>query len=151
MNTQYRTIETEIITDEDWCSHCENAVGAWIVVFEKDSEGEYEKVRRCPHCREKCFQDGISQFLFWPATILGFAAIGLWILPFWLAGIELDIEWVFVPILVGGMIQSMVLYAVAAKIWKNQLYRKREKRHERRGLKVVTDESNDKIDEVAEA
>ena len=58
------TGETEVIRGETWCTSCRQPVDRWNVSFETTIHTDvgYEKILRCPHCNEMCFDDGNFSF-----------------------------------------------------------------------------------------
>ncbi len=61
---KYQTGETEVIKGETWCTCCKQPVDRWRVSFEKSihTDDGYEKIRRCPHCNEMCFDEANFSF-----------------------------------------------------------------------------------------
>ena len=59
MNEQYETNTTEVVERESWCSHCKQDVKEWVITFESSihTDSGYDKVRRCPHCKNMCLED----------------------------------------------------------------------------------------------
>ena len=138
MEDQYRTDTTEKIKDEDWCANCERWVDRWVVFFEPDSEGGYGKIRRCPHCKAKCYGDssfslGCCCFIvgFFTAPILAAALLSLLnsdIDPFSegdsVGGVMLAI----------GVISGLVLACIGDRFEKQRWYRNRKAALQKRSL-----------------
>lgn len=130
MEDQYRTEMTEKIKDEDWCANCERWVDRWVVFFEPGDEGGYDRIRRCPHCKAKCYRDSDSAlgcFCF----VVGFFGVPVlcsvvlsYLNPELKTLSERDLFWVVTMAL--GFLSGIFLSSIADRFEKKRRYRNRK-------------------------
>ncbi|MCR9292152.1 MAG: hypothetical protein NXI32_05500 [bacterium] len=129
MNECHRTESTERIKGEDWCVACKKPVGEWSVYFEESihTDSGYDKVRRCPHCNEKCFEDGnfsLGCFFFF-VGLFGLPPLWLGLLNQFGLAPELDFDHAGTALgfLAFAILNGAALSTLVAKTYKWCLYR----------------------------
>ena len=130
MNEQHETNTTEVVEGEDWCSHCKQDVKEWVVTFESSihTDGGYDKVRRCPHCKEMCLEDGsfsLGCFFFFLGLFGTFLYLPL--LKHW--GFELNLQeetGAFeVIFMIFAVVHGYLLFAVSTALFRTCKFRHR--------------------------
>lgn len=129
MESQNKAAKTEKIKNEDWCASCEKWVDQWNVFFEANSEWGYDKIRRCPHCHEKCYGDsdtGLECFCFF-VGLFGVPMLCMGLLTYFNLELELPVEgeakdWLW--LLLGGA-SGIALSFIASHLQKRWWYRNR--------------------------
>jgi hypothetical protein len=130
MREEYRAQSTERINNEDWCAACKQPVDEWNVFFEESIEADsgYDKVRRCPHCNAKSFEDGSFGVgcLFFLIGIYGLPI--LWIMLLRHFGVELDLkdDGTSFAFFVSYVLAAILFSFAVCWLWKRWLYRQRQ-------------------------
>ncbi|MGZ0170301.1 MAG: hypothetical protein ACKVHE_12155 [Planctomycetales bacterium] len=134
MTEEYRTQSTERIKNEDWCAACKQPVEEWNVFFEDSihSDSGYDKVRRCPQCNAKSFEDGsfnVGCLIFF-IVLYGLPILCFGLLRHFNVDLNVDLDFGddgtgFVFFVSDFLAACLVSYAVFW-LWKRWLYRQRQ-------------------------
>lgn len=125
----HSTQSTEKISGEDWCTKCKQSVDEWCVFFEESihADSGYDKVRRCPHCNAKCFEDdcfAFGYFVFF-VGLFGLPILGTAVLARCGIRLELEDSGAGMGFLIGSILAAAILNAAVCRVWKWWLYRQR--------------------------
>ena len=130
MNEQYETNTTEVVEGEDWCSHCKQDVSEWVVTFESSihADSGYDKVRRCPHCKNMCLEDSsfsLGCFFFF----VGLFGTCLYVPPLEYLGFDLNLQGetgaFSVIFFVFAVVHGYLLSAVSTALFRTYKFRHR--------------------------
>ena len=129
MREEYRAQSTERINDEDWCAACKQPVEEWDVFFEHstDADSGYDKVRRCPHCNAKSFEDGSSNVacLLFLIGMFGLPVQGFWLLRYFNVELNFEKDGTGVLLLALNCFAALLFSSAVCNLWKRRLYRER--------------------------
>lgn len=130
MREEYRTQSTERINDEDWCPACKQPVEEWIVFFEDSihTDSGYDKVRRCPQCNAKSFEDGsfdVGCLLFFTG-LFGLPILWLRLLRHFNVDLDFEDDGTEFVFFVSNFLAACLFSSAVCWLWKWWLYRQRQ-------------------------
>lgn len=130
MEEPHKSQSTETIRNEDWCGKCKQSVDEWNVFFGESihADSGYDKVRRCPHCNAKCFEDDSFEIgcLFFFVGLFGIPLLGLAILGKYGIHFDLEDEGTSIGFFVCSLLAAILLETAVCWVWNRSLYRQKQ-------------------------
>ena len=130
MREEYRAQSTERINSEDWCAACKQPVEKWNVFFEDSIhlDSGYDKVRRCPHCNAKCFEDGSFEVgcVFFFIGLFGLPILWFRLLHHFDVELDFENDGTGLVFFVSSFLAAILFSSAVCWLWKRWLYRQKQ-------------------------